>query len=196
MTVTQEEKGGPTGLLILIGVGALMGVLMAVLTITGSDSVRSVTSQSVENAPTPAPDVVRVGQPAPGFTLETLSGEEASLVDFRGSVVAVNFWATWCGPCRAEMPALQAASDEFDELVILGVNTGESRSRVAGFMEELGLTFPALLDTNEDVADLYGVRAMPTTVWVDPDGIVRFEHFGPLTENQIERYVVSVMEGE
>jgi len=137
--------------------------------------------------PTPIPDRVSEGKPAPDFTGRTTNGEMISLSDYRGSSVAVNFWATWCAPCRVEMPALQAAYDA-GKVTVLAVNAGEPEDAIQAYMDELGLTFPAVLDPSGDILDLYGVRVFPTTVWVDRQGIVRAEHLGPLTADLIDQY--------
>lgn len=89
------------------------------------------------------------------------------------------------------MPVLQEAAENFGEgqLVILAVNAGESSDTIRDFMNELDLTFPAVLDEKLEIVDLYGVRVFPTTIWIDAEGIVRAEHFGPLSRNQIESYI-------
>jgi thiol-disulfide isomerase/thioredoxin len=134
---------------------------------------------------------VSEGKPAPVFTGMTAEGETISLSDYRGSPVAVNFWATWCAPCRVEMPVLQEAYDA-GQIVVLAVNAGESGGTVQAYMDELGLTFPAVLDPNGDILDLYAVRVFPTTVWVDGEGLVRAEHLGPLTPELIDQYIVEI----
>lgn len=122
-----------------------------------------------ELAPGPA-----VGRLAPDFTLPTGTGELISLAALRGTPVVLNFWATWCGPCQREMPVLEAAARRFDgRVVILGIDQGESPAVVAEFVEQLRITFPIPLDLNQDVGDQYNVRAMPTTFFVDADGVIR-----------------------
>jgi peroxiredoxin len=113
---------------------------------------------------------------APDFALTTLEGERAQLSDLRGSPVIVNFWATWCPPCRAEMPELEAVWRQYKDtgLVLLGVDQAESANVVAQFARgALGVTFPILLDTNLAVRDQYAVRALPTTVFIDAAGRIQ-----------------------
>jgi len=192
---TSDKKQG--GLLILLG-GVTAGIVMALLTIGGADLLAAFGLQGADGAglaiPTPIPDPVRVGEPPPDFSTTTPDGEPIALSDYRGSVVALNFWATWCVPCRAEMPALQNASETYasGELIIIGVNAGESPRQVRAFLDEYGLTFPIALDRNGSIADLYGVRVFPTTIWIDAEGNVQAEHFGPLTVDQIEGYVTEL----
>jgi len=138
--------------------------------------------------PSPVPDRVVEGADAPEFTAVSSTGEVISLKDYRGSVVAVNFWATWCGPCRVEMPALQAAYSQ-GKLKVLAINAGESRPAITAFMDELALEFPALLDEDGTLVDLYAVRVFPTTIIVSPDGKVVAEHFGPLNAELIDQYI-------
>jgi len=131
---------------------------------------------------------VEVGEPAPNFTLETPSGELVSLSDFRGRVVVLNFWATWCAPCRAEMPEFQALWTEHesaDDLVVLGVNWQDSLDGVTGFVDEFGLTFPILMDPGE-VLEAYGLIGLPGTFFIDADGVLRSRVLGPLDVERLQ----------
>jgi peroxiredoxin len=122
------------------------------------------------------------GGAAPDFELQNLEGQTVSLSDYRGSVVMLNFWASWCGPCRYEMPFLQEVYEdtkwEATGLVILAVNMGESPSVAGDFMEINDFTFPVLLDRTEDVAEMYNVRAIPATFFIDERGIIRYSDVG------------------
>ncbi len=110
--------------------------------------------------------------PSVNFTLANLNGVTEELEDYRGSVVFLNFWATWCGPCRMEMPSMQVLYDTYQEegLEILAVNQGESKRVVENFIEDNGYTYPVLMDTNQMVGSMYGVRGIPTTYIIDRDG--------------------------
>ena len=115
-----------------------------------------------------------VGRPAPDFTLTGLDGQTFQLSELRGKPVVINFWATWCGPCRSEMPSLQTAAMRFDgEVVVVGVDQGEEVAPVQAFVDELGVTFPIALDTEMTVGARYNVKGMPTTFFVDADGVIR-----------------------
>ncbi len=129
-----------------------------------------------------------VGAQAPDFTLETLHGETVSISDFRGQVVLVNFWATWCGPCRLEMPAIQEQFESTD-LVVLAVNFDESPAQVQAFVDELGLTFTTLLDPGGKIQLLYQVRGYPTSYFVDEEGTIQILHIGFMNEDQLDGYM-------
>jgi peroxiredoxin len=142
-------------------------------------------------APAPAAGGARAGSPAPDFTLFDLAGDPVSLSQQRGKVVLINFWTSWCGPCRNEMPALQAAYDELGDqgLVVLGVNwTKVDTAREArAFVQELDLTFPILLDTEGQVSeDLYQVLGLPTSFLVGRDGTILSVRIGELDLQTLE----------
>ena len=125
----------------------------------------------------PRPDL---GVEAPDFVLERPgTGEQVRLSDFRGQTVVLNFWATWCVPCRTEMPDLQAAY-ESDDVVVLAVNDREPPGPVEGFVDEFGLTFPVVLDREGSVREHYRVLGLPATFFIDPDGVIRARNFGPV----------------
>jgi cytochrome c biogenesis protein CcmG, thiol:disulfide interchange protein DsbE len=128
----------------------------------------------------PAP--AGAAQPAPSLTLPALDGSNVALDDLRGQVVLINVWATWCPPCRAEMPALQTAYDHYrDEgFVVLAVNQREDAARVESFMGQYGLTFPALLDRDGVVAQQYGAPYLPASFFVDRAGQIRTTYRGPI----------------
>lgn len=111
---------------------------------------------------------------APDFTLKTSAGEAVTLSQLRGQAVIVNLWATWCPPCRAEMPAIQSLYDEYKDrgLVVLAVNSTvqDDPLAIAPFVEEYGLAFPILLDENGDVARAYDLRSLPSSYFVGRDG--------------------------
>ena len=138
--------------------------------------------------PTAAPPAPRTGFRAPDFTLTTLAGETVTLSDLRGRPVLINFWATWCPPCRAEMPAIQAAYERYapQGLVVLGVDMAESPNVVAAFVERFGIRFPIPLDRDGRVATQYRVRAIPTSFFVDREGVVRSVFTGPMNTPLIE----------
>ncbi len=127
---------------------------------------------------TPGP---AVGRPAPDFSLTTLDGETVSLAALRGKPVVLNFWATWCGPCQREMPVLQSAAQRFaGEVVILGVDEGEMPNVVQDFVSVYRVNFPVPLDIDQTVGDQYGVQGLPTTFFIDADGIIRHRWMGEM----------------
>lgn len=120
------------------------------------------------------------GQAAPDFALKSSTGENMRLSEYRGDVVMINFWATWCGPCRQEMPLLDELYTRYERVGfnLLGVNIDDDSRRAMQMIEELGVNFPVLFDARKEVSELYGVNAMPVTVLVDREGNVRYVHHG------------------
>lgn len=120
------------------------------------------------------------GQAAPDFVLRSATGENLRLSEYRGDVVLINFWATWCGPCRQEMPLLDDLYGRYERVGfnLLGVNIDEDSRRAMQMVQELGVNFPVLFDENKAVSKLYEVEAMPVTILVDREGIVRHVHHG------------------
>jgi DsbE subfamily thiol:disulfide oxidoreductase len=112
--------------------------------------------------------------PPRDFSLSLLEGETKSLSSYKGKVVFLNFWATWCGPCRIEMPSLEALYNKFSDkgLEILAVNCREDQATVSSFLKNEGFTFPVLLDLNGRVSLNYGIQAIPTTFLIDRDGMI------------------------
>lgn len=117
---------------------------------------------------------------APDFALKSLDGPNLRLKEQRGQVVMVNFWATWCGPCRVEMPHLARLYDKYrgSGFQLLGVNVDEDPNAAASLAQKLGLKFPILLDTEKRVSRMYDLTTMPSTVLIDRDGKVRYVHRG------------------
>ncbi|NQV86681.1 MAG: TlpA family protein disulfide reductase [Woeseiaceae bacterium] len=120
------------------------------------------------------------GRLAPDFALKSSTGENLRLSEYRGDVVMLNFWATWCGPCRQEMPLLDELYKRYERVGfnLLGVNIDDDSRRAMQMIEELGVNFPVLFDSRKDVSKLYEVEAMPVTVLIDREGNVRYVHHG------------------
>ncbi len=137
----------------------------------------------------------RIGEAAPDFTLQDPSGSSVSLSGFRGHPVFLNFWASWCPPCRSEMPDLQALSQEYADrgLTVLGVNMEEDTAPVVRYANTLGLTFPVVLDRNGSVSTRYNVTGLPTSYVLDQDGVIRAMNIGPLTPKGLRAKLASVL---
>ena len=120
------------------------------------------------------------GQPAPDFALKSSDGSNLRLSEYRGDVVLINFWATWCGPCRQEMPLLDELYSRYNRVgfTLLGVNIDDDSSKAMNMVAELRVSFPVLFDSRKEVSRLYEVDAMPVTVLVDREGRVRHVHQG------------------
>lgn len=146
---------------------------------------------------TPAPSVgIDVGNLAPDFALEALDGRTVRLSNFRGQPVWINFWAPWCIACRTEMPRIEGKYQEHrsDGLVVLGVGIQESREAIAAFADEVGATYPIVVDGDGRVAAQYSALALPVSYWIDRGGIVREWVFGELSPDlmaaSLERILV------
>jgi thiol-disulfide isomerase/thioredoxin len=136
-----------------------------------------------------APPIARVGSPAPKVVLPMLSGGTFDLSQQRGSVVLLNFWATWCEPCKAEMPALQRLAQDLasQPFRLYTVNLQEDAPPIQAFMDSLGLRVPVLLDQDGDVTRSYGARALPATYLIDRNGVVRQQRLGPILEGDASK---------
>jgi thiol-disulfide isomerase/thioredoxin len=121
-----------------------------------------------------------VGNVAPDFQLQNLDGQPITLSGLKGNPVLINFWATWCQPCVSEMPHLQEIDNEWSDkgLMLLAINIGDSAAKVEQFLHDHNLSLPVLLDTSEVVAQKYGIRGIPTTFFVDKDGIIQVKVIG------------------
>lgn len=119
-------------------------------------------------------------QPAPDFTLKSLSGKNLKLSEYAGNVVMLNFWASWCGPCRKEMPLLNALQKKYEALgfVILGINVEQELKLAKSFLADTPVDFPVLFDSSNAVSQAYDVIAMPTTILIDRSGNMRYLHKG------------------
>jgi len=130
---------------------------------------------------------------APDFTLKSRGGENIKLSELRGEVVMLNFWASWCGPCRQEMPLLDALHERYKAMGfrLLGVNVDEDSDSAKRLLEEVPVSFTILFDPKNRLADLYAIEAMPTTILIDRDGRRRYVHLGylPGVEQDYEREI-------
>ena len=139
---------------------------------------------------------VEVGNLAPDFQLQNLDGQTVSLGNLQGKPVLINFWATWCGPCRSEMSYIQEIYEEWSdkELVVLAINLGESSAKVEEFIQGHTLSFTVLLDTKQDVAQRYNITGIPTTFFIDKDGIIQDKVIGAFqNKTQIENRLSKII---
>ena len=158
---------------------------------TGEDN-----TQTIVILPSPQPRVIEnqaTEVPRINFKLPNLAGQTVAVSDFKGKVVMVNFWATWCAPCRDEMPLIQKFADLYEQdLVVLAVNAGEDEATVRQFIDEFGLDFSIVLDPPNIVANLYRVYAYPTTMFIDRDGVWQATHIGELNDVLLTRYLTEI----
>lgn len=135
-----------------------------------------------------------IGAPAPPFTTLTASGQPFALADLRGQTVLLNFWATWCEPCKAEMPELEALSraEQNQGLKIIGVNLGESPAQIQAWVNTYDLTFEQVIDPNGAIAALYFLRGQPSTYLIDENGIIRQIIYGATAQSTLQSALDSI----
>ena len=171
---------------------------MLMVAVVGLSALWMYISRVPLQTPTSASTSPQIGFAAPDFTLDTLDGETLSLSNLRGQVVLINLWASWCPPCRAEMPALDNVYRQYREagFVVLGLNTTyqDSETDASIFVRTLGLEFPILLDRDGAVSRQYQLQALPTSYFVGRDGTIRDVVFGgPMTEAIIATRIQSLL---
>jgi thiol-disulfide isomerase/thioredoxin len=139
---------------------------------------------------------VEVNFPAPELNLTHIDGSEVSLQDHRGKVILVNNWATWCPPCKAEMPTLQAFYQEYVDkgFVLVAIEAGEPAEEVIQFVENYGITFPVWLDPSNLALTAFRNSALPSSYVIDQDGIVRLAWSGAINRSTLEQYVTPLLE--
>lgn len=146
--------------------------------------------------PSSAPALMQEGESATNFSLAALGGGDIALADYEGQVVVMNFWATWCPPCRAEMPGLNRFYETHKDegLVVLAINGQENEATVRPFIEANNFTFPVLLDLQGSVARQYTTRSFPTTFIIDRNGIIQHVQVGEISERQLDTIILPLMQ--
>lgn len=158
-----------------------LALLVAVLLVAAFGMGVRALSHAMASAPIP-------GRPAPDFVLPRLDGPDVRLRDLRGRAVVLNFWASWCGPCREETPALEAFFRQHgDQVAFYAINVAEPPDVVRKFVDEFGVTYPVLLDRDRRVHRLYRLGGYPETFWIDEDGVLRVRWTGPMTLDDMRR---------
>jgi len=160
-----------TSLIIFVGIWTLMGTFT-------NKTVHSETEVGVE-----------VGMKAPDFTINNVNGKEVSLSDYQGTKVFLNFWASWCPPCREEMPSIQKLHKNYDNIKVLAVNAGENKDKVLNYLMENNFSFTTLLDENGKVTTDYLIRGIPSTFVIDKEGIIVRKQRGAITYGKMEQMI-------
>lgn len=193
----RRSKGSNIVPLVIIGAGLVLVaiVLTVYLAQDKNDALASSGEGTTLANGMPSAIPVEVEYAAPELSLRTVSGERQSLADYRGKVVLVNNWATWCPPCTAEMPELQAyyESRADDGLVIIAVEAGEPAAEVAAFVEQTGLTFPVWLDPWQDSIRAFRAPSLPNSFVIDETGTVRLAWTGAISHGMLEKYVTPLL---
>ena len=172
---------------ILIGLGFGVLIFFGILGRESALKVSELTQRSSQDR------LPTMNAPAPNFELMNISEEVVSFDEYLGKPILLNFWATWCAPCRIEMPVIQNSFDEYDgELSVIAINNAESKEDVRAFVDEFGLTFDILLDPEAEIQRLYQINGYPTTFIIDSDGVIRVRHIGLITDDQLDRYISEI----
>lgn len=195
-----------------VKIGGILMIFMGILMLTGkmnavSGALSSTETQeeATETEPEEEEEAAEEVKPIPAidFTLKDQYGNTHTLSDYKGKTVFLNFWATWCSPCRAEMPDIQKLYEEFqqEDVVILGVaapNLGREKSEegIKGFLEENGYTYPVVMDTEAEVFQAYGINSFPTTFMIDKDGNVFGYISGQLSEETMRDIIRQTVDGK
>lgn len=190
-TSSQPVKHGPPSpILLVFAIIPILGVIAAAVLAFGEGGLGG---QPIATPQPVASDFVSlVGQAAPDFFLSDLDGTKHQLTDYKGRMTFVNFWATWCGPCREELPTLEkfVAGQGDKGAMVLAINAGETPDQINTYFKENQISgLNVLLDSNIEVYTAYGIVALPTTFIVDKEGVIRFRHFGMLREEDIKGYM-------
>ncbi len=185
-TITTTPPGRLMAM-IMIGFGFLAIGIAFLLLMDQSSSAAS--AQDFSTVP------VQVDYPAPDLNLTTLGGDPVSLSDYLGQVVLVNLWATWCPPCREEMPTLQAFYEKYksEGFVLIAIDQGEALPQVNPFVTEFKLTFPVWLDTGSEAGRVFETMNLPSSYVIDRTGRVRLMWIGGISKKNLEKYVPDVI---
>ena len=190
-----HPKSPPPYAAMFIGAGLLvLGVVAALLLARPEQAASLADNSSIgeDLSVIPAP----VNFAAPELTLYDLDGVQASLADFEGQVVLVNNWATWCPPCKAEMPTLQAYFEEHKDqgFLLIGIEAGEPADEVAQFVEDYKLTFPIWLDPQNEALSTFHNQNLPSSYVIDREGVVRLAWVGAISKSMLEKFVTPLLE--
>lgn len=191
----METENSTRATLLILGGGLLIGLAIGAIVFIGLPTVGANGSAATGvGGGTPAPAPI-VGSPAPDFSLANLKGQSITLSELKGKPVLINFWATWCGPCRVEMPAIQTAFEAHkgEGFTVLAVDADEPLADVEKFFSDLNLTFEALLDPDLVVNDQYRIMAYPSSFFVGRDGAIAAFQIGSMTDSQLADNLAKIL---
>ena len=186
----RPRAGALRNILATIAVGLVIVGLVWFFDRPNAAGVQAITLSAAPTGPAP-----RLEREAPEFTVRTLGGEDVKLSDFRGRPVWINFWATWCPPCRAEVPDIQEVyeANESDGLVVLAISIGEDTNTVADYVKRTGMTFTIGIDGGTNVAAQYRIVGIPTHFFIDRGGVIREWRIGSMSKKTMESKVREIM---
>lgn len=182
---------------LIVGGGLLIGLTIGLVVFFGAPGTPGARGAPAQSAGTP--QVLSagpiVGKAAPDFSLQDLDGKTVSPTDAKGRPLLINFWATWCGPCRLEMPAIESRfqANRDKGLLVYAIDYDEPKAEVEAYVKSLGLTFTVLLDPGGKVNDLYRIQGYPTSFFVAPDGNIKVIHIGAMTEAQLDENLGKIL---
>ena len=189
---TRKQRKRKTNISAYIGGGLMLVGTAMLLLLTQNEGVSSAQAPTTERSVTP----MEVNFPAPELALENLEGETQSLEEFQGKVVLLNNWATWCPPCKAEMPSLKKFHDAHadDGFTVIAVEAGDKFEEVFAFAQSLDLTFPVWLDPNGDSLRVISNGSLPNSYVIDREGTVRLAWTGEISLTMLEKFVTPLIE--
>lgn len=191
MNVLRSILNFRRGWLIILGL-----ILLGLLPVQScAPAAQDIERQLESPPPSQLQPAARVGRLAPDFTLTDLEGNRITLSDFRGKVVLINFWASWCPPCRAEMPDIEAVYQEYKDkgVVVVGIDIREPEDIVRQFVADGGYSWTFVLDTTGAVASTYAITAIPTSFFLDKEGVIQAARVGAMTKRQMEIRLATTM---
>jgi thiol-disulfide isomerase/thioredoxin len=185
MTTDIQPSRARIFAMLMIGLGLVATGAMFIMLL----DQRAASAQDFSTVP------AKVNFPAPELNLQDLSGTQVSLGDYRGKVVLVNLWATWCPPCREEMPTLQIFYEEYRQegFVLVAIDQEETLEVVQPFVDEFGLTFPVWLDENYEAERKFNTMNLPSSYVIDRDGVVRLMWIGGISKKNLEKFVPDII---
>ncbi|SRR5258706_2441544 len=183
----QPDRNNQNLILLAIGAGLVLIAVAAFLSLPKAQAI----VQTVDIAGAPAP----VNFPAPNIKLTDLQGRPVAFSDYKGQVILYNAWATWCPPCKAEMPILEAyyQAHKQDGFVVIAIEDGQPLAEVAAYVKNYGLTFPVWPDPEWIATGTFGIKNLPTSYVIDHGGMVRLMWAGAITRDLLEKYVTPLV---
>jgi peroxiredoxin len=190
-TAKQKDQMRKSNLLLLLAAVLVLGGIGTLVWMGWQTAVPPETTNSYG-----APALAQQGGTVTEFTLGVLDGDPIALADYEGEVIIMNFWATWCPPCRAEMPGINNFYEAYKDegLIVLAINEEESEEQVRPFIQLNNFTFPILLDSQGRVAQQYSTRSFPTTFIIDREGVIQHVQTGVISERELEEIIVPLLQ--